>query len=168
MQYMFILVSIMLFILIMVSIVIIFRKLSKLQKSNVIMELESEVNDLVLELNQTADRNINILEEKIKTLTSILYDADKRIKILGTESEKLKTETLTYNQLGKINGAEYPAENVFDQKQKPQNTKQTVEINKKDRIIELHNNGFTSPVIATRVGLTVGEVELIISLVEGR
>ncbi len=163
-----ILVSIVLFILIMVSIVIIFRKISKLQKANVIIELESEVNDLVLELNQTADRNINILEEKIKTLTRLLHDADKRIKILGTESDKIKTETVVYNQLGKINGAQYPEEKTFAQEQKPQITKQAVEKNKKGIIVELHNNGFTSPVIATRVGLTVGEVELIISLVEGR
>lgn len=168
MQYTFILVSILLFILIIVSIVNIFRKISKLQKANVIKELESEVNDLVLEFNQTADRNINILEEKIKTLTNILHDADKRIKILGTESEKIKSEPVTYNQLGQINGNQISADTTLIQEKKKQSPKQLVETNKKDRIVELHNNGFTSPVIATRVGLTVGEVELIISLVEGR
>ncbi|MCK5675012.1 MAG: hypothetical protein KAH95_16650 [Spirochaetales bacterium] len=165
---MFILVSILLFILIMVSIVILFSRIRKLQKSNVILELESEVNDLVLELNQTADRNINILEEKIKALTSLLHGADKRIKILGTESEKIKSEPVTYNQLGLVNGANNTSDNAFSQEHKQDLSKQTVETNNKDIIIELHNNGFTSPVIATRVGLTVGEVELIISLVEGR
>jgi len=168
MQYTFILIFIILFIVIIVSLVNIFRKISKLQKSNVMMELESEVNDLVLELNQTADRNINILEEKIKTLTGILHDADKRIKIIGTESKKMKSETLIYNQLGKINGFPDSENNVLIQEKKSQPQKQMVETNKKDRIIELHNNGFTSPVIASRIGLTVGEVELIISLDEGR
>ena len=163
-----IIISIVLFITIMVSIVIIFSKIRKLQKSNVIMELESEINDLVLELNQTADRNINILEEKIKTLAGLLHDADKRIKILGTESEKNKSESVIYNQLGQVNGASNSPVKVFPPEQKQHVSKQTVETNKKDRIIELHKNGFTSPVIATRAGLTVGEVELIISLVEGR
>jgi Family of unknown function (DUF6115) len=164
MQNLLIILAVMLFIIIIVSIIIIFRRITKLQKSNVIVELESEVNDLILELNQTADRNINILEEKIKTLTKFLHDADIRIKILGTESEKLKSEPTTYNQLGKIE------ENVSIDNDKAitQTKKQVVETNSKDRIIELHNNGFTSPVIATRVGVTVGEVELIISLVEGR
>jgi len=164
MQYTFILISIALFIIILVSIVNIFRKISKLQKSNIILELQSEINELVLELNQTADRNINILEEKINTLTMLLKDADKRIKILKNESDKVKSEPVTYNSLGKIQDNQ----TAFNVPEKKQIKKQIVEVNKKDRIIELHNNGFTSPVIASRVGLTVGEVELIISLVEGR
>ncbi len=168
MQYTFILISIVLFVIIIVSIVNIFRKIGKLQKTNVIKELESEVNDLVLELNQTTDRNINILEEKIKTLTGLLHAADKRIKILGTESEKMKSETVTYNQLGQFNRNNVSSDSISKQDQKPQQKKQAVEKNNKDKIIELHNNGFTSPVIATRIGVTVGEVELIISLVEGR
>ena len=163
-----IIISIVLFVIIIIFIVNIFRKISKLQKSSVIKELESEVNDLVLELNQTADRNINILEEKIKTLTGILHDADKRIKILGSESEKIKSETVTYNQLGHISGNQLSPNMTIKTDHNPQPQKQVVETNKKDRIIELHNNGFTSSVIATRIGLTVGEVELIISLVEGR
>jgi len=164
---MFILISIVLFIIIIVSIVNIFRKLNKLQKSNVILELESEVNDLVRELNLTADRNINILEDKIKTLTAILYDADKRIKILGSESAKSKSESVIYNKLGIVSGK---AEPDVSPKLEPvvSPVKKVVELNKKERIIELHNNGFTSSVIATKAGLTVGEVELIISLVEGR
>jgi len=167
MQYMFILISIVLFLIIIVSIVNIFRKLNKLQKSNVIIELESEVNDLVREMNLTADRNINIIEDKIKTLSAILIDADKRIKILGSEQVKSKSESVIYNKLGKISGN---AEPDISTKLEPvvSPVKKVVELNKKERIIELHNNGFTSSVIATKAGLTVGEVELIISLVEGR
>ncbi len=168
MQYIFILISIILFLVIIVSIVNIFRKLSKLQKTNIISDLESEVNDLVLELNQTADRNINILEDKIKTLASILQDADKRIKILGSESGKIKSESVTYNQLGRISGNQDSPDIPLKKETTIQTQKQVVELNKKDRIIELHNNGFSCPIIASRVGLTVGEVELIISLVEGR
>ncbi|MEA1910564.1 MAG: hypothetical protein U9N32_02685 [Spirochaetota bacterium] len=167
MQNIFILISIVLFIIIIISIVNIFRKIKKLQKSNVILELESEVNDLVRELNLTADRNINILEDKIKTLTAILNDADKRIKILGSEAGKSKSESVIYNKLGKISGK---AESDVSPKMEPvvSPVKKVVELNKKERIIELHKNGFASSVIATKAGLTVGEVELIISLVEGR
>ena len=114
MQNIFVLISIVLFVIIIVSIVTIFRKINRLQKSNVISELESEVNDLVLELNQTADRNINILEDKIKTLTGILQDADKRIKILGSESGKVKSESVIYNQLGKIKGDQVSVDSSFD------------------------------------------------------
>ncbi|MDA3939242.1 MAG: hypothetical protein PF693_08035, partial [Spirochaetia bacterium] len=161
-------ISIVLFLIIIVSIVNIFRKLNKLQKTNVISELESEVNELVLELNQTADRNINIIEDKIKTLSAILQDADKRIKILGSETGKIKPESIIYNQHGKIRGSQDNPVIPLEKEEAVQTQKQVVEINKKDKIIELHNNGFSCPIIASRVGLTVGEVELIISLVEGR
>lgn len=148
------------FIIVIFVLINMFRKIKKLQKSNVIIELQSEVNELILELNQTTDRNINILEEKISDLTRLLNDVDKRIKILRTESERNKPEPLVYNQLGRIQDNKPLAESSI---KKPEVGK-----NKKDRIIELHNNGFTTTVIASRVGSTVGEVELIISLIEGR
>ena len=160
MQYTAIVVSLAVLIIVIFVLGNILRKIRKLQKANVIVELQSEVGELILELNQTTDRNINILEEKISTLTRLLNDADKRIKILRTESERNKSESLVYNQLGRINDnrplvdspAAMPAEKTSN----------------RDRIIELHNNGFTTTVIASRVGATVGEVELIISLIEGR
>jgi len=172
MQNIYILIFSLLFIIIIFSIIIIIRKLIKLQKSNVLDDLESEVNDLILELNQTADRNINILEEKITTLITILKDADKRIKLLSTESGRNKSEYVTYNQLGLIQ--ENKKMKIKTGKKQPEVIVEPVfeEIikgkDKKDIIIGLHNNGFTSAVIASRVGLTVGEVELIISLIEGK
>jgi len=102
MQYTAIVVSLALFIIVIFALINMFWKIKKLQKSNVIVELQSEVNELILELNQTTDRNINILEEKISGLTRLLNDADKRIKILRTESERNKSEPLVYNQLGRI------------------------------------------------------------------
>jgi hypothetical protein len=161
MQNYYVLVSSLLFITVFILIVRIFNKLKKQQKSKVLLELESEVNDLILEMNQTTDRNINILEEKIRALSKILNDADKRIKILGTETGKIKAETTVYSRAGLIDEKKLDSD-------VPLKKKQAVETNKRDRIIELHNNGFTSSVIASRVGLTVGEIELIISLVEGR
>ena len=160
MQYTAIVVSLGVLVIVMFALTNILRKIKNLQKLNVIDQLQSEVRELILELNLTTDRNINILEERISSLTRLLNDADKRIKILGTESERNKSETIVYNQLGRI-----------DENQPMVDSSATIpvlEISKKDRIIELHNNGFTTTVIASRVGSSVGEVELIISLIEGR
>ncbi len=89
-----------------------------------------------------------------------MNDADKRIRILKTEAGRDKNEPVVYNNLGRVNGT----------KQQPLKSNETpvVETTKKERIIKLHNNGFTTSVIASRVGSTVGEIELIISLIEGR
>ena len=160
MQYTAIIVFSAIFIIVIFAFINLFQKIKKLQKSNVIVELQSEVNELILELNQTADRNVNILEEKISGLTRLLNDADKRIKILRTESDRSKSESLVYNQLGRVRDNGSPIDSSMKAP--------IVETNKRDKIIELHNNGFTSTVIASKVGSTVGEVELIISLIEGR
>ncbi len=146
--------------IIIAALVSIHFKLRKLRKINLVEDLQSEVNELILELNQTTDRNLNILEDKILGLTRLLNDADKRIRILKTESDRGRGESLVYNQLGRIK----------DQQQVPDLKVNTpaAEVTKKERIIELHNNGFTTSVIASRVGATVGEVELIISMIEGR
>lgn len=160
MQYTAIVVSLGVLVIVMFALANILRKIKKLNKSNVIGQLQSEISELVLELNLTTDRNINILEEKIGSLTRLLNDADKRIKILGSESERNRSESVVYNQLGRINDKQPSVERSA--------AIPVVEISKKDRIAELHNNGFTTTVIASRVGSTVGEVELIISLIEGR
>ena len=160
MQYTAIVISLGVLVIVMFTLVNIFSKIKKLQKLNVIDQLKSEISELILELNLTTDRNINILEEKISSLTRLLNNADKRIKILGTESERNKSESIIYNKIGRINDNQP----LVDSSPKTP----VVEISKKDRIIELHNNGFTTSVIASRVGATVGEVELIISLIEGR
>ena len=160
MQYTAIVISLSLLIIVIFSFAYVLRKIRKLQKKNVITDLQSEVGELILELNQTTDRNISILEDKISSLSRLLNDADRRIKILRTESERDKSESLVYNQLGRLNNEK--------SKDSSPVKKSAVETSRKDRIIELHNNGFTSAVIASRVGATVGEVELIISLIEGR
>ncbi len=160
MQYTAIIVSLVVLIIVIFALANIFGKLKKLQKSNLIDQLKNEIDELILEFNLTTDRNINILEEKVSTLTRLINDADKRIKILGKELERKKSESLVYDQLGRINDNRPSVDSSL--------STPVVKTSKKDRIIELYNNGFTSAVIASRVGSTVGEVELIISLIKGR
>lgn len=50
--------------------------------------MEREVGALVTELNQTAERNILLLEEKIKRLRELVNRADRKIKVLEREKER--------------------------------------------------------------------------------
>ncbi|MBE3065448.1 MAG: hypothetical protein IMZ69_10585, partial [Spirochaetes bacterium] len=51
-------------------------------------ELRDEVSRLVVELNQTTDRNIALVEDGIASLNESLARADKKIGLLRRESEK--------------------------------------------------------------------------------
>ncbi len=63
--------------------------------------IKEEINHLIVELNQTADRNIGIIEERINKLQELVRDADKKIMLLGKESEKLRLGTDVYDKLKK-------------------------------------------------------------------
>jgi hypothetical protein len=118
-------------------------------------EIRKEVDGIITELNRTTDRNITIIEEKIRQIEEILEKTDKRIGILRRENEKLGMGK-TYNDI--LSGAkpvvsEPPAD-------KP-------EEKVRDKVIRYHREGFSPQVIASHIDMPVGEIELIISLERG-
>ena len=63
--------------------------------------IKDEINRLVVELNQTSDRNIGIIEERINRLRKLVDEADRKIILLGKESEKVRLGTDVYDKLKK-------------------------------------------------------------------
>jgi hypothetical protein len=63
--------------------------------------IQDEINRLVVELNQTSDRNIGIIEERLNRLRKLVDEADRKIMLLGKESEKVRLGTDVYDKLKK-------------------------------------------------------------------
>ena len=63
--------------------------------------IKEEINRLVVELNQTSDRNIGIIEERLNRLRKLVDEADRKIMLLGKESEKVRLGTDVYDKLKK-------------------------------------------------------------------
>jgi hypothetical protein len=61
----------------------------ELSKERFLDEIADEVARLVMELNQSADRNINLLETRVEELKALLDRADKGIVALRRELEAL-------------------------------------------------------------------------------
>ena len=136
-------------------IILLYIKLSKeIRKSGtydyVLSEIRKDVDDLVVQINQTAERNISLIEDRISKISALIVSADKRIKLLDKKPVPL------YNDIRKTV--------VPDVKQ----TRNDQKISKKEQVLELHRNGFAPGIIAAKVGITIGEVELIISLASGK
>ncbi len=136
-------------------IILLYIKLSKeIHKSGsydyIIGEIRKDVDDLVVQINQTAERNISLIEDRIKKISDLLVLADKRIKLLD------KRPLPRYNDLRQVV--------LPDVKQ----TRNDQKISKKEQVLELHRNGFSSGIIAAKAGISIGEVELIISLSSGK
>ena len=101
---------------------------------------------MLVELNQTTERNIALLENKLNYLNSVMEQADKKIKVLEREKEKQDLSRKIYSELNR--------------------NKRTVAEEKdyQEEVINLFNSGVAENVIAKRLNLPIGEVQLIISL----
>jgi hypothetical protein len=147
-------------------------------------EVRDELGSVMVEMNRTTDRNIALLEDRIAALTQLVADADRRIGLLRREGEKQELSRAVYTHLAKA--AERPPEPAAVEpalERPPDRTtappaaagpvaqaapaapaEEPIEA----RVLRLDREGFSSSVIANRIGSTVGEVELIISLARRR
>jgi hypothetical protein len=184
-----------------------------------IAEIRDEVSRLVVELNQTTDRNIALVEDRIASLNEQLSVADKKIGLLRREIEKHDVGAQVYNRLGETRSrppaplpplsvelSEKPASEEAPDwrageqerqqgadsraagRQPPAEREGAVSATRgaihaepvpaprpaggrreeagdlRDRVMLLFRAGFAASLIASRVGVPLGEVELIISL----
>ncbi|MFP4362341.1 MAG: DUF6115 domain-containing protein [Spirochaetia bacterium] len=124
----------------------------------ILTQFRSEIQQLITEMNQTADMNIGLIEDRIQNLNALLEKADKRISILSKESEKQEFSAKVYSNILKKQKKQEDVET------KPQEKAKSVPAS----VHQLYNQGFSPEVIAKKLKTTVGEVELIISLGEPR
>jgi DNA-binding NarL/FixJ family response regulator len=122
-------------------------KLTRSVDPKAILEsIREEVDRIIVELNSTTDRNITLLEDKVQSLSTLLEQADKKITILKREIEKHEVSAKVYSEL---------------------RDKQIAEPEEQDRqtqVLNLHRQGISAAVIAKRLGITLAEIELILSL----
>ncbi len=122
----------------------------------VIDEIRREVGSLLVELNQTTEQNIALIEERIEQLNEALRKADQRITLLGRESERKQEGGELYTDILKRSAERRRRDGAAPAEAKTESTT--------DQILSLHRKGIAPNIIANRVGSTVGEIELIISL----
>jgi TolA-binding protein len=156
--------------IIIVSLLFLFltrRLVRKLSLEESVDELQREVGGIVTEMNQAAERNISILEDKIDQLREIEQRIDRKITLLNRETQKENESAATYREIvreAQKQQREKPSDAVPDgEAGAPQSDNRTT----RERILDLHRKGISPNIIATRVGSTVGEVELIIGLSGG-
>jgi hypothetical protein len=65
------------------------KKISKiLDSEKILSRVDDEVNNLILDLNQTTERNILLVEDRIKKLSELIKDSDKSILLLNRELDR--------------------------------------------------------------------------------
>jgi Family of unknown function (DUF6115) len=126
-----------------------------LETKKVVEHIRSEVDDMIVELNQTADRNIGLMEERLTRLSALVSEADRRITVLKKESDRGKSAEAVYTHLKPLSAAPSP-------RKEPE--VQAAKKSPREEVLELYRQGLDAREIAGKVDKTLGEVELIISL----
>ncbi len=183
---------------------------SKIKKRNtsaqILAEIRGELEEMIVELNQTADRNINIIEERITRLSKTIEEADRRIRLLKKSTDTFTMSSATYSRIKpKVPKQPSPekkktedpnSEFNFDGRERQTEEKsrpavsgvkgsvdgETLRENEeaaskriesdpglsgmREQVRELHEQGLSSELIASRVGATLGEIDLMITLME--
>ena len=150
----------------------------RLRPARMLDEIRGEVQSLVVELNNTTDRNVTLLEDRVAALKALLDNADKRIVSMKREIERAERGSQTYNDIvararkeaagaasevsvQPSGGSRAGGYGVQDGRSEAQEA-ETQPLN--ERVIEMHADGISPERIAAKNQVTVGEVELIISL----
>jgi DNA-binding NarL/FixJ family response regulator len=103
-------------------------------------ELRTRVAELIAEMNGTAERNVTLLEDRIRCLDELLREADRRASRDSPEG---------------LQHAPAPAHGAGGGERETQ-------------VRRLRRLGFSSAVIADRLATSQGEVELILNLAADR
>lgn len=163
-------------IVLLVSLYVFKQRLERRLKSDQLTStISAEVNVLITELNSTTERNITLIEDKILTLKRQIDRAELTLARLSQRrSETVELKATTYSRplprpnavKGEVDGADLGQEggnapsSITRQEEAPPVDSRTV----RDRVLKLHVEGVELSVIASRVGISLSEVELIVSL----
>ena len=72
-----------------------------LELDNLLDGVREEARALVLELNETADRSVSLVEDRIAALRELLDELDRRIGVEKREMEKRSVEREVYSRLSR-------------------------------------------------------------------
>ncbi len=141
----------------------------KIKSNSILRKFKSEVDKTIIEINQATDRNISIIEIKIESLNRIIKEVDERIEILDQRLLGFNAHSISMvnNNFG-IKGDNGSYKNNLDYSI-PTIEKNIIKegYNIRQQVISLYEQGMSLEVIAKKLKLDLGEIELIVSIHRG-
>lgn len=158
--------------------------LRRLKPERILADLNAEIRTLIAEINQVGDHNISLLEDRVSQLSGLVQRTDRQIDEARMVLEYLESRREEVASSGAGNesgngaaggadrdvGMERDAGTNHDagtnRNTAPEGSVRdnTSDLNRNETVLMLYNQGLSEDLIASRTGLSQGEVELIISL----
>lgn len=161
----------------------------KFSTQEILENIRQEVDKLLIEINRETDRDLSLVEDKMKELKELIETADQHIKIAKKEQKKQRKEESAMLKVQKIaNPQEYafeqPVYTVGDavsryrenagsdnetEKEptiviKPSESMSKKEKPVKDKVLELWKLGFEPERISEKLSVSLTEIRMIIDM----
>lgn len=153
---------------------------SRFSSSRILADLRSEVDRLITDLGREADRDVELLEGRIRQLREFIAEADSRILLERRETDKRERARDLERELAvppPAKAAETNAPRVTDKAERPEPitvyTKPIVRrsenrldpvIPLSEKVLDMARRGISAEMIAATLAVSLGEVELIIDM----
>lgn len=141
----------------------------ELSADRAIEKVRTEIGQLVAEMNRTTERNITLIEDRVRRVGAEIDRADRSLSALTRVRETTERSVETYNELGRIRK---PEAKIEPQQIRPQEVPEA-EVpperpaerrTMRDSAVDLHSQGVPVDEIASRLGGTIAEIELMVGL----
>lgn len=154
---------------------------TRFSPKRVLSDLRSEVDKLIVDLGREADRDVALLESRVKNLRSLIDEADRRILVADRETARKERENAVLSGLDdvrppiqeereapiapKVKPVEREPVTIYTRPviRKSENPVEPV-VPVRERVLDMARKGITAPMIAQTLSLPLGEVELILDM----
>lgn len=145
----------------------------ELEIDMIVKKLKIEVGEMVTELNGTTERNIALLENQIRIVRELVDKAGKTTGVLKREKVKHDLAGRVYTSLSRSKPLSIDAENESESESEsePEPDSNSIDfdsLSTREKALVLNRQGEGLDTIASKLKLSRGEVELIISLHDRR
>ena len=139
----------------------------------VLADIRDEINRLLVRLDETTNRDVSIIEDKEENLKILLAVVDKKLKLYAREMDRSVTNEKLYRELGAsrrfIGETAVQTENTpeLSSAPVPEPAPQREPANPGslgDQIRKLGRSGLSPAIIASKLGISVSEAELALSV----
>ena len=155
-------------------------------KDYILSEYWDEANQIIKTINQATERDLSLIEERQQNLRILLQETEKRISVYIKEVERSQEAEAVHAQLSsqrKSSGEAYqelgkkrykmkeqallPLEELKEN-ERPENEAKLEDKALSEQIISLLHSGFSVPLIASSLKISIAEVEIAAAMLEGR
>ena len=143
----------------------------ELEIDMIVKKLKIEVGEMVTELNGTTERNIALLENQIRIVRELIDKAGKTTGVLKREKVKHDLASRVYTSLSRSKPLSIDVENESESENEPESDSNSIDfesLSTREKALVLNRQGEGLDTIASKLKLSRGEVELIISLHDRR